>query len=88
MGEVGLDNVTFLHHRNFKKGKLIGVSDVNNQGIMAWLDGSEPNFMNWDYYQKNFPGKKCGVIFTNFNWKYKPCNGARGFVCKKPLRGQ
>jgi len=66
----------------------IGVSDVNNHGIMAWLNGSEPNFMNWDYYQRNFPGKKCGVIFTNFNWKYKPCNGARGFVCKKPLRGK
>ena len=66
----------------------IGVSDVNNHGIMAWLDGSEPNFMNWDYFQNHFPGRKCGVISTNFNWKYKPCYGARGFVCKKPLRGQ
>ena len=44
--------------------------------------------MNWDFYQKNFPGKKCGVIFTNFNWKYKACDGSRGFVCKRPLRGQ
>ncbi|KAL9981471.1 hypothetical protein ACROYT_G010178 [Oculina patagonica] len=65
----------------------IGVSDLNNHGVMSWLDGSEPLFMNWDYYQKNFPGKKCGVIFTNVNWKYKPCDGARGFICKRSLRG-
>ncbi|KAL9981473.1 hypothetical protein ACROYT_G010180 [Oculina patagonica] len=28
----------------------IGVSDLNNHGVMSWLDGSEPLFMNWDYY--------------------------------------
>ena len=66
----------------------IGVSDLTNDGVLSWLDGSPPHFMNWDFYQKNFPGKKCGVIFTNFNWKYKACDGSRGFVCKRPLRGQ
>ena len=66
----------------------IGISDLNNHGVMTWLDGTPSQFMNWDYYQKNFPGKKCGVIFTNVNWKYKACDGSRGFVCKRPLRGQ
>lgn len=65
----------------------IGISDLNNAGIMSWLDGTPNHYMNWDYFQRTFPGKKCGVVSTNFNWKYKPCNKARGFVCKRPLRG-
>jgi len=65
----------------------IGISDLNNAGIMSWLDGTPNQYMNWDYSQRNFPGKKCGVIATNFNWKYKPCDKAQGFICKRPLRG-
>ncbi|XP_068747348.1 uncharacterized protein [Montipora capricornis] len=65
----------------------IGASDLNNEGIMSWLDGTPNHYINWDFYQDNFSGKKCGVIETNFNWKYKPCDKARGFICKSPLRG-
>lgn len=66
----------------------MGISDLNTVGVMSWLDGTENVYNNWDYYQTMFPGKKCGVISTNFNWKYKPCDKARGFVCKRPLRGK
>ena len=66
----------------------IGISDVSNHEVMSWLDGTPSNYINFDLIQHPSQGRKCGVIFTNLNWQSKPCDGARGFVCKRPLRGK
>ena len=65
----------------------IGLSDLTNPGTLSWVDGTQHSYGNYDPVQATFPGRRCGMTSTQTNWKYKQCNGGRGFVCRRRLRG-
>lgn len=82
-----LSFILFQQTTNQVDQAWIGLSDVNNPGTVNWIDGTQHVYGNYDLMQENIPGRKCGVTSTQTNWKYKPCDGSRGFVCRRRLRG-
>ena len=70
----------------------LGLNDVKVEGRYTWSDGSVVKYRNWEVNQPPIGTSgqlsDCTVIdprTVNGTWSSTPCNGLRGYVCKRKL---
>ncbi|MGH0190188.1 UNVERIFIED_CONTAM: hypothetical protein FKN15_042821 [Acipenser sinensis] len=75
---------------NYLKGKvqvahLVGMSDLETEGVWKWLDGSLVDGRMWNPGEPNNEGKEdCGEM-SNGKLNDIPCNIKQRWICEKTL---
>ncbi|XP_071940909.1 macrophage mannose receptor 1-like [Antedon mediterranea] len=69
----------------FGHSTWIGMSDNNNEGTFAWLDGSKVDFTYWGQNQPDnwYDGEDCIELrYWDGTWNDNVCSGAFTSICK------
>ena len=86
---TSMDEVQFLSSlagSNIVKRVWIGGTDIKEEGVWQWTDGSAWNFDNFRSGQPNNKNGNQHCLTINLGtgkWEDDPCDGKRFVVCKR-----
>ncbi|XP_040287721.1 collectin-12 [Bufo bufo] len=86
----------FIKKQTSGKGNFwIGLTDVEEENVWKWLDGTMPTFTNWKVGQPDNwtpemgPGEDCAGIIYSGLWNDFHCDDLNNFICEKDMdKGQ
>jgi hypothetical protein len=59
-----------------------GATDVEEEGLWKWLDGSVVEYTNWGGAEpNNIYGEHCMLVQPGWGWNDNGCESTRMFVC-------
>ena len=55
---------------------LIGINDIDTEGVYVWADGNTSMYRNWRVGEPNdnVGSEDCGNIYASGKWNDLPCN--------------
>lgn len=82
----------FLQKQTHAKGSYwIGLTDIEEENVWKWLDGTTPTYLNWKVDQPDNwnhhigPGEDCAGILYLGLWNDFQCNDYNKFICEKNM---